>query len=389
MPVPSVMLGSSGVFVSMCCLGTMTWGDQNTESDAHAQLDYYVFKSGIQNPFVDTAELYPVPPKAETVGRTEVYIGNWLEKNPGARQKIFLASKVSGRSHRGWIVANREDPPGKEAHTRLSRDQILAACDASLRRLKTDYLDLYQLHWPERNTPTFGALDYQRSKDNDDDVSFDESVGAIGELIKAGKVKHWGISNENAVGVVKYLEAAKRLGVPPPVSIQNDFALVDRRFEQDGTAEACSPQSSGVKNGVSLLAYGALAGGTLSGKYLEGSKGDVSKSRHKLYPEFQSRYHSQGTMDAAADYIQAAAKHGLSGVDLAYGWAATREYMGSVIIGATTMVQLKANVEAFEKEVPKELLEEVERINLKHERPYFRGSERLGRNMPPPEKKEL
>uniref|UniRef100_A0A7S1DKA7 NADP-dependent oxidoreductase domain-containing protein n=1 Tax=Hemiselmis andersenii TaxID=464988 RepID=A0A7S1DKA7_HEMAN len=387
MPVPSVMLGSSGVFVSMCCLGTMTWGDQNTELDAHAQLDYYVFESGIKNPFIDTAELYPVPPKRETVGRTEVYIGNWLEKHPEVRPKIFLASKVSGRSPRGWIFANRQDPPGEDGETRLSRDQILTACDASLKRLKTDYLDLYQLHWPERGTPTFGALEYKRSMDNDDDVSFDESVGAIGELIKAGKVKHWGISNENAVGVMRFLESAKRLGVPPPVSIQNDFALVDRRFEQDGTAEACSPKSSGVENGVSLLAYGALAGGTLSGKYHE--KKDTDKARHTLYPEFQSRYHSQGTMDATKDYVEAAKKHGLSGVDLAYGWAATREYMGSVIIGATTMEQLKANIAAFEKTIPKELLEEVDAINLKYERPYFRGSERLGRNMPPPKKKEL
>eukprot|EP00283_Hemiselmis_rufescens_P001041 CAMPEP_0173470966 /NCGR_PEP_ID=MMETSP1357-20121228/78155_1 /TAXON_ID=77926 /ORGANISM="Hemiselmis rufescens, Strain PCC563" /LENGTH=365 /DNA_ID=CAMNT_0014439265 /DNA_START=161 /DNA_END=1258 /DNA_ORIENTATION=+ len=365
----------------------MTWGDQNTELEAHAQLDYYVFKSGIQNPFIDTAELYPVPPTRETVGRTEVYIGNWLEANPTARSKIFLASKVSGRSPRGWIVANREVPPGKDEDTRLSRDQILKACDASLKRLKTEYLDLYQLHWPERNTPTFGALEFQRANDHKDDVSFDESVGAVGELIKAGKIKHWGISNENAVGVVKFLESAKRLGVPPPVSIQNDFALVDRRFEQDGTAEACSPQSSGVDNGVSLLSYGVLAGGTLSGKYQD--KSDTSKARHTLYPEFQSRYHSEGTMDAANDYLALAKQHGLSGVDLAYGWAASREYMGSVIIGATSVEQLKQNIAAFERPLAKEVLDEVDRINLKHERPYFKGSSRLGRNMPVPENKEL
>lgn len=345
-----MQLGSSDLKVSIACLGTMTWGVQNNESEAFEQLDYAVKQGGIN--FIDTAELYPVPSTAETMGRTEEYIGRWLAREgPEMRKKIVLTSKVSGYSTmRKYLVANRKVPKQAEATPRLSREHIFEAVDASLRRLQTDYLDLYQLHWPDRYTPNFGELGYDRSKERDGDIPFEETVQAVGDLIKAGKIRHWGLSNENAYGVTMMVQTALRLGVPPPVSIQNDFSLADRRFWTDGVAEACSPHA--VPGGISLLAYGALCGGTLSGKYHKDDKSDVEQARHVLYDDFQPRYRSERVMAMAGDHIEIAKKYNVSPTELAYAWAASREYIGSVIIGATSMKQLKENIAAFEKEIP-------------------------------------
>ncbi|EKX34216.1 hypothetical protein GUITHDRAFT_80744 [Guillardia theta CCMP2712] len=313
--------------VSIACLGTMTFGQQNTEDEAVEQLNYAVHEAGIN--FIDTAELYPVPPSSKTCGSTEEIIGRWLARGgPELRKKIYLASKVSGYSNRGYLYANRKVP----------RQQILEACDASLRRLQTNYLDLYQLHWPERYTPGFGALAYQRCLERVDSVPIEEQVAAMGELIKQGKIRYWGISNENAFGVAKFVMAAEKLQVPLPVSIQNDFCTIDRRFEQDGTAEACSPLNA-PPHGISLLAYGPLAGGTLSGKYSTGLW-DLSSSRHTLFPLFQPRYHAKNAIEFAKQHADIAAKYGITSSQLALAWAAAREYMGSVIIGATTMDQV-------------------------------------------------
>jgi len=372
----TVQLGSSDLLVSLACLGTMTFGNQNDEKSSFELLDYAVKQGGIN--FIDTAELYPVPPAAETCGSTEDIIGRWLAKEgPEMRKKVILASKVSGRSGRKYIVANRKDPKQEEADSRLSRDQIFEAIDGSLRRLQTDYLDLYQLHWPDRYTPNFGELGYERAKERSDDVSFEEQVQAMGDLIASGKIRHWGVSNENAFGVTKFVETAKKLGVPPPVSIQNDFSLADRRFHTDGTAEACAPHN--VPGGIGLLAYGALSGGTLSGKYL-GDQKEAKTARHTLFEDFQPRYHSNRTMTMAAAHVEIAKKWNVTPSQLAYAWAASREYMASVIIGATTLEQLKENVAAFTMEIPSGAIEEVDNLHLEYERPYFDpGLCRLGR----------
>ena len=283
---------------------------------AFEQLDWAVHEGGIN--FIDTAELYPVPPVPETAGMTEEMIGRWLAKGGDAlRKKIILATKVAGYSKgRGYIVEKRKQTLGTEVGdpksfaTHLSRNQILEACDASLKRLQTSYIDLYQLHWPERYTPLFGELSYKRgSERGHDSVDMEETVSAVGELIKAGKIRYWGLSNENAFGVTKFVHVCQKLGVPLPVSIQNDFAFVDRRFEQDGTAEACSPLNVGG-NGIGLLAYGALAGGTLSGKYADPEKAAQSEqSRHTKFPGFQPRYHADTTREIAAEFAKVAMKH--------------------------------------------------------------------------------
>lgn len=376
MPMPYRTLGNSDLVVSLCCLGTMTWGEQNTETEAVEQLNWAVNHGNIN--FIDTAELYPVPPGKKHCGDTELIIGRWLKAGgPDLRKKIILASKVAGYSGRTYIPMKRKN--GVEEKTRLSREQIFNACESSLERLQTDYLDLYQLHWPDRYTPTFGALSYQRANERDDGIAWDEQVQAMGDLIKAGKIRHWGLSNENSFGVTMMVQTAKRLGVPPPVSIQNDFCLVDRRFEQDGTAEACSPLNV-PKGGIGLLAYGALAGGTLSGKYHDGS--DTSKSRHDKFPDFQPRYHAEHTRQMAKEFCDIATAAGFKPAQLALKWAADREYMGSVIIGATTMEQLKDNVAAFELDVPKDVMEQIDQLYLSKERPFFNKVCRMGRNNP-------
>jgi len=388
MPLRQVQLGHSDMLVTIACLGTMTWGEQNSEIEAFEQLDWAVHEGGIN--FIDTAELYPVPPRPDTAGSTEVIIGKWLAKGgPELRKKIILASKVAGYSKgRGYLVEKRRETLAYEMGdpesfaTHLSKDQIFEAVDASLKRLQTSYLDLYQLHWPERYTPVFGELSYKRASERADAVTIEEQVAAIGELIKSGKIRYWGLSNENAFGVTKFVHACEKQGVPLPVSIQNDFAFVDRRFEQDGTAEACAPHNVGA-NGIGLLAYGALAGGTLSGKYADPAAATLlEKSRHSKFPDFQPRYHANSTKELAAEFAKIANKYSIKPAQLALAWAASKEYMGSVIIGATSMEQLKDNVAAFDVIIPDQCAAELEKLYLNYERPYFANVGRMGRNNP-------
>lgn len=212
------------------------------------------------------------------------------------------------------------------------------------------------MHWPDRATNIFDARAYSRAHENAAFTPFDETVGAIGELLAAGKIKQWGLSNENAVGVCKILESCARLGVRKPVTIQNDFSVLHRKFEEDGTAEASSPLHSGVPGGIKLLAYGALAGGTLSGKYTRQPNGELRSadkgSRHALFPSFQPRYYSGASVDTTARLVEVAARHGLTPAQLALLWAAGREYLGSVIIGATSLAQLRENVAVFNELEP-------------------------------------
>lgn len=340
----------------------MTWGVQNTEEEAWEQLDYFVEEKGLS--FIDTAELYPVPPSAEKVGTTEEIIGRWMQAR-GNRAKVFLATKVAGGGGdtRNFVAANRTVPPSTNApNSRLEREQILAALEGSLRRLQTDYIDLYQLHWPDRAGPGL----FGKNQFNPDraaayaPVEFDEQVEAVGELIKAGKVRHWGVSNETAYGVTKFAEVAARLGVPPPVTIQNDFSLLDRRFE-GMLAEAC------YYNKVGLLVYGGLAGGTLSDKYHNGEVG--ANSRHVKFPGFQPRYHSARSKEAAKRYYDLAKSKGLTLQQLALAWCGSRSYVTSIIVGATSLAQLKENVEACLMKLDKETLAAVDEIHMLQRNP--------------------
>ena len=240
-------LGNTDIDVSLICLGTMTWGEQNSEKEAHEQLDY-ALDSGIN--FIDTAELYPVPPKKETQGLTDQYIGNWigLRKN---RDKFILASKVTGRSGMDWF---------RGSETRLDRDNILQSVEASLKRLKTDYIDLLQLHWPDRKSNFFGNLDYKHSEE-DDFIPLELQLEALAELVKSGKVRYIGLSNETPWGVAKFLELSKTNNLPRIMSVQNPYSLLNRSFEV-GLSEIA------IRENCGLLAYSPLAFGVLSGKYL-------------------------------------------------------------------------------------------------------------------------
>ena len=345
-------LGSSDLKVSKICLGTMTWGEQNTESDAHNQLDF-AFDRGVN--FLDTAEMYAVPTRAETQGLTEQYVGSWLKTQP--RDRVLIAGKVTAPSPKPWIPPRR-DPPQDVPIPRLDRQSIRAAVQGTLKRLGTDYIDLVEFHWPERYIGTlFGANRYDRAREQDDVISFDEQVDGISELIREGKVRTWGLSNETSFGVCSFVEAARRQGHPVPVSIQNDFSLLDRSFEPE-LAETCAPRH----HNLGLLAYGALCGGTLTGKYKES---DPPNTRHTRWPTFQPRYHSTVSRWAAGEYARIAERHGLTPAQLALAWAYSREYVTSTIIGATTMQQLKECLDADDVKLNDDVLNDIEQQHLR------------------------
>lgn len=351
-------LGSTDAQVSLACLGTMNFGEQNSEAEAWEQLDHFV---AIGGNFIDTAELYPVPTRKETCGTTEEFIGRWIQAR-GNRKDVFLATKVmgGGGDNRSFVPANRTVPPSPELSlSRLTRDQIFAAVEGSLRRLQTDHIDLLQLHWPDRVMPKWGSNRFHPSTQAA--VPFEEQVSALGELIRAGKVRHWGLSNETSYGVVMMAETASKLGVPLPVTIQNDFSLLDRRFEGH-LAEAC------YYSNVGLLVYGGLAGGTLTDKYHNGS--EVSQgARHLKFRGLQQRYHSERSMAAARKYYGLAKSKGLTTAQLALAWCKSRWYVTSVILGATTLDQLKEDLSAFDVDLDEETLQEIDKIHLEQRNP--------------------
>ncbi|MGH8528516.1 MAG: NADP(H)-dependent aldo-keto reductase [Nevskiales bacterium] len=338
-------LGSTDVSVSAICLGSMTWGEQNTQEQAFEQMDY-AFAQGIN--FFDTAEMYPVPPKADTQGRTETYIGNWLKAH-GKRKNIILASKVSGRAD--WLPWIRGGPV-------LSRKHIFEAIDGSLKRLQTDYLDLYQLHWPDRNTNYFGKLGYEHKSD-EATVALQESLSAMGELLQAGKLRHIGISNETPWGLMQCVQLAEKLGLPKPVSIQNPYSLLNRSFEV-GLAECAHRED------VGLLAYSPLAFGALSGKYLNGQW--PAGARLTLFKRF-SRYTNPQAEQATAKYVLLAQNHGLDPAQMALAFVTSRPFLTSNIIGATTMEQLKSNIASSTLRLSDEVLKGIEAIHLAHPNP--------------------
>jgi aryl-alcohol dehydrogenase-like predicted oxidoreductase len=329
------ILGGSDLNVSALALGTMTFGEQNSEADAHAQLDLAV-SHGVN--FIDTAEMYPVPPRAETVHRTESYIGTWLKQQQ--RDRFIVATKITGPS-RGftWI---RGTP-------RINREHITAAINGSLRRLQTDYVDLYQLHWPDRYVPMFGATNYDVTQERDS-TPIAEQLQVLAELVKAGKIRHIGLSNETPWGVSEFVRCAEHLGFPKIVSIQNTYHLLNRTFES-GLAETCHHAN------VGLLGYSPLAFGWLTGKYL--AEPDA-KGRITLFPGFGQRYNKPNVPPATKEYVRIAQEAGLTPATMALAFARTRWFTGSVIIGATTLEQLRENLASTEVTLSAEVLEKIE-----------------------------
>lgn len=332
-------LGSTGLQVSLICLGTMTWGEQNTEREAFEQLDYAV-DQGIN--FIDAAEMYPVPPRAETQGLTETYLGNWL-KQRGCRDDLIIASKVAGPGNGLDYVRNGP---------RLTRQHIREAVQSSLRRLQTDYLDLYQVHWPDRNTNFFGKLGYEHCAD-EQMTPIEETLETLDELVRDGLVRHVGLSNETPWGTMRYLQLAEQRGWPRVVSIQNPYNLLNRSFEV-GLAEIAHREK------VGLLAYSPLAFGVLSGKYLNGQRPE--NARVTLFSRF-SRYTSEQAENATAAYVALAQQHGLTPVQMALAYVNGRDFVTSNIIGATTMAQLKENIDSASVTLSAEVLSGIESIH--------------------------
>jgi aryl-alcohol dehydrogenase-like predicted oxidoreductase len=337
-------LGRTGLSVSVVGLGTMTWGEQNTESQAHEQLDYAAAQ-GVN--FIDAAEMYPVPPRAETQGRTEAYIGTWLAARRN-RDRVILATKATGPADFLWI---RGGP-------RPSRAQLRAAIDASLKRLQTDYVDLYQVHWPDRTTNYFGKLGYTVPGD-EVAVPIEETLETLAELVKAGKARHVGVSNETPWGLMEYLRLARERTWPRIASIQNPYSLLNRSFEV-GLAEFAHREQ------VGLLAYSPLAFGVLSGKYLGGAR--PTDARLTLFSRFQ-RYTGPIVEAAARGYVELARRHGLDPAQMALAYVYSRPFVSSALVGATTMAQLRSNIAAANLVLSADVLAGIEKIHREHPNP--------------------
>jgi aryl-alcohol dehydrogenase-like predicted oxidoreductase len=336
-------LGRTGLKVSTICMGTMTMGRQNTESEGHAQLDMAVAE-GIN--FIDTAEMYPVPRDPKLFGDTERIIGSWL-KSRGGRDKLILATKVAG-------PANVSIRPGQ----RLDRRNIEAAIDASLQRLQTDYIDLYQVHWPDRPANFFGTLGFKAIKDKPGTVPIAETLEALADLVKAGKVRHIGVSNETPWGVHEYLRLSQEKGWPRIQSIQNPYNLLNRSFEV-GLAEMA------LREDVPLLAYSPLAMGLLTGKYHQPTP---ASGRLTLFPEM-SRYRTDLANQVTAKYLAVARDHGLDPAQMALAYVLAQPFLCSVIIGATTLEQLKTDIAAWNLELPQSAVDAIEEIHNQHSNP--------------------
>ncbi len=348
-----VKLGRSELQVSPICLGTMTFGEQVGEEIAHAILDRAV-EGGIN--FIDTAEMYSVPTRAETYGATERIIGNWFAANPGKRQRVVLATKVAGPARNlNWVRNGSPD---------LSPADIVAACDDSLKRLRTDVIDLYQIHWPNRNVPTFGAVYFDPTKDIEQTPIL-EQLQALDGLVKAGKVREIGLSNETPWGVCEFIHQAERHGLPRIATVQNPYALTNRSVD-NGLDEAL------FRHEVSLLAYSPLAFGALTGKYDEvGINAEDDKpGRLAIFDSMkQSRWTRPEALAAAREYNALAKRHGITPTQLALGFCAKSWRVASTIIGVTTVQQLYENLSSFGTDLSSELLAEIDAIRKAHRDP--------------------
>ncbi|MFP4616408.1 MAG: NADP(H)-dependent aldo-keto reductase [Thiohalorhabdus sp.] len=343
-------LGNSGLQVSEICLGTMTFGDQNSREDAHAQIDR-ALERGIN--FIDTAELYPVPPKAETHSRTESYIGDWIARNPGKRGDLVLATKVVGRSQMlPWIRGGDELPV-------VDRSNIERAIEGSLKRLQTDYVDLYQIHWPDRNVPKFGEARFDPQREWEAHP-VREQLEVLKELVDAGKVRYIGLSNETPWGVMQFTRMAEEHGLPRVVSVQNAYNLINRAFE-NGLDEVS------YRENVGLLAYSVLAFGHLTGKYLDGAQPEGA--RLTLYPDFGNRYAKPGVEPACREYVNLAREAGLDPAQMALAFVRQQFFTTSTIIGATTMEQLDADIDSLEVTLGDDLLAAIDDIHRRYTNP--------------------
>jgi len=338
-------LPNTNIKVSKICLGTMTFGEQNTEKEGHQQLDF-ALEHGVN--FVDTAEMYSVPGRKETQGSTEKIIGSWIAK--GNRDKIVLATKIAGPSPG---LAYIRDNMG------FSKVAINDAIEKSLKRLQTDYIDLYQLHWPERKTNCFGVRNYRHFEDEQWQENFAEVVETLNSLIKQGKIRHYGLSNETPYGILRYLEESKAKNLAQPVSIQNPYSLLNRTFEI-GNAEIS------IKKNIGLLAYSPLAFGILSGKFLNGRK--HPHSRVELFPQM-SRYNNIQVENVVKKYAEIAKKHQLNFTQMALAFVNQQPFVTSNIIGATNLNQLKENIESINITLSEEVLKEIEAVFITQPNP--------------------
>jgi aryl-alcohol dehydrogenase-like predicted oxidoreductase len=339
-------LGRSGVKVSALCLGTMTFGEQNSEAEGHAQLDYAL---GRAINFIDAAEIYPVPARPETQGRTEATIGSWLAARK-TRDSVVIATKVAGRGKSVWL---RKDG----SSTRQSAAQIEEAVEGSLKRLRTDYIDLYQLHWPDRPMRVFEGLNYLHIEGDSHPIH--EILGGLGRLVAAGKVRFVGLSNETPWGLMSFLKASEQHGLPRPVSIQNAYNLVNRTFEI-GLSEIAHREQ------VGLLAYSPLGQGYLTGKYEGGAR--PPGSRKTLFNRL-GRYEQGKGPEAISAYIALAKRHGLDPAQMAIAFAVSRPFVTSAIIGATTLSQLKTDIDAAALKLPDDVVADIDQIHLDYPNP--------------------
>jgi aryl-alcohol dehydrogenase-like predicted oxidoreductase len=340
-------LGASPLEVTDICLGTMTWGEQNTQSEGHAQLDW-ALDHGIN--FIDTAEMYPVPPRKQTQGSTETIIGPWIEKNKARRDRFVLASKIAGPGRREWI---------RGGESRITAKTVPWALEDSLKRLKTDYIDLYQIHWPERYVPNFGAWRYDPTNEREATPIL-EQIEAMAKLMQAGKIRAYGVSNETAYGLCEFVRVANANGLPQPASVQNGYNLVSRMFDGD-LAEAST------RLNVPLLAYSPLAMGLLSGKYRGGAQ--PAHARLAKFADFGDRYKRPRVIAAAEDYCTVADKHGLSPAAMALAFVRGRFFAASTILGATSIAQLEELEKFFGLDLSAEVMADIDAVNAVYPSP--------------------
>ena len=340
-------LSSSALEVTDFCLGTMTWGEQNSEAEGHAQIEC-ALANGVN--FVDTAEMYPVPPKKETQGRTETIVGAWLGKNRGKRDRVVLASKIAGPGRRDWI---------RNGETHVSKKTIPWAIDDSLKRLQTDYIDLYQIHWPERYVPGFGSWQYDPTKEREATSILEQAEG-MAAAIKSGKIRAYGLSNETAFGLCEFVRVAKENNLPAPVSVQNGYSLLARMFDGD-PAEA----SRGLN--LPLLAYSALGMGQLTGKYSGGAT--PPEARMVRLKPFGERYMRPRAVAAVEAYAKVAKKHGISLPGMSLAFVRSRFFTASTIVGATSVAQLEESLKNFELVLGGDVLADIEAVNQAYPSP--------------------
>jgi len=338
-------LGNTDLDVSTICLGTMTWGEQNTQDEGFEQMNYSL-DQGIN--FFDTAELYAIPPKKETYGKTEEIIGNWFKEKKN-RSKVILATKIAGPGL-SWV---------RGGGNQYDKEKLNKAVNQSLKRLQTDYIDLYQLHWPERKTNYFGKLGYEHKNDNEWN-NFEEILNALDEIIKSGKIKYIGLSNETAWGLTKFLEISKTKNLPRVMSVQNPYNLLNRTYEI-GLAEASIREKSG------LLAYSPLASGIMSGKYRNGAMPDGS--RMKLFGDRFPRYKTKNAINAVEEYYKISKKYNIDLSQMSLKFCELQPFMTSVIIGATTMEQLKTDIESVNVNLSDDIIKEINEVQKLYTNP--------------------